>query len=66
MSHLIKNPPATGRLGFNPWAGKIPWRRERLPTLVFWPGEFHGLTVHGGHESTIKKKEKISKKVREK
>ena len=20
-----------------------PWRRERLPTAVFWPGEFHGL-----------------------
>ena len=23
--------------------GKIPWRRERLPTPVFWSGEFHGL-----------------------
>ena len=22
---------------------KIPWRRERLPTPVFWPGGFHGL-----------------------
>ena len=32
-----------GRLGFNPWAGKIPWRKERLLTPVFWPGEFHGL-----------------------
>ena len=21
----------------------IPWRRERLPTPVFWPGEFPGL-----------------------
>ena len=29
--------------GFNPWVGKIPWRRERLPTPVFWPGDFHGL-----------------------
>jgi len=28
--------------GFDPWAGKIPWRRVRLPTPVFWPGEFHG------------------------
>ena len=26
----------------DPWVGKIPWRRERLPTPVFWPGEFHG------------------------
>ena len=32
-----------GRRGFDPWVGKIPWRRERLPTPVFWPGEFHGL-----------------------
>ena len=22
---------------------EIPWRREQLPTPVFWPGEFHGL-----------------------
>ena len=22
---------------------KIPWRWEKLPTLVFWPREFHGL-----------------------
>ena len=25
------------------WVGKILWRRETLPTLIFWPGEFHGL-----------------------
>ena len=29
--------------GFDPWVGKIPWRRERLPTSVFWPEESHGL-----------------------
>ena len=32
-----------GRPGFDPWVGKIPWRRERLPTPVFWPRKFHGL-----------------------
>ena len=32
---------ATGT--FDPWVGKIPWKKERLPTSVFWPGEFHGL-----------------------
>ena len=32
-----------GRSGLDPWVGKIPWRRERLPTPVSWPGEFHGL-----------------------
>ena len=24
---------------FNPWMGKIPWRRKWQPTLVFLPGE---------------------------
>ena len=32
-----------GRPRFDPWVGKIPWRRERLPTAVFWPGKFQGL-----------------------
>ena len=36
---LVKNEPT----GFDLWVGKIPWRRERLPTPVFWPGEVHGL-----------------------
>ena len=39
-----------GRPGFNPWVGKIPWRRERLPTPVSWPGEFHGLYSPWGHK----------------
>ena len=28
--------PQCGRRGFSPWVGKIPWRRERLPTPGFW------------------------------
>ena len=33
-----------GDLGLIPGlVGNIPWRRERLPTPVFWPGKFHGL-----------------------
>ena len=31
-----------GDLGFNPWFGKMPWRREWQPTPIFLPGEFHG------------------------
>ena len=30
------------RRRFDPWVGKIPWRRTWLPTPVFLPGEFHG------------------------
>ena len=33
----------SGRPGFHPQVGKTPWRRERLPTPVFWPGESHWL-----------------------
>ena len=28
------------RPGFDLWIEKIPWRWGRLPTPVFWPGEF--------------------------
>ena len=28
--------------GFNPWVGKIPWRRKWQPTSVLLPGKFHG------------------------
>ena len=28
--------------GSDPQVGKSRWRREWLPTPVFWPGEFHG------------------------
>ena len=37
---------------FNPWVGKIPWKRERLPTPVFWPGEFHGLYSPWGRKES--------------
>ena len=34
---------SAGDLGLIPGLGRFPWRRERLPTPVFWPGEFQGL-----------------------
>ena len=32
------------RCTFDPWVGKIPWRRLWQPTPVFLPGESHGQT----------------------
>ena len=32
-----KNPPAMGEPGFDPWVGKIPSRKARLPTPLFCP-----------------------------
>ena len=31
-----------GRPGFDPWIGKVPWRRKWQPTPVFLPGESLG------------------------
>ena len=38
-----------GRPGFDPWVGKIPWRRECQPTLVFLPGESYGQKSLAGY-----------------
>ena len=43
VAHLVKNPPAVQETWVQSLFGKISWRRERLPTPVFWPGESHGL-----------------------
>ena len=34
---------------FDPWVGKIPWRREWLPAAVFLPGEAHGQRSPAGY-----------------
>ena len=40
---VVKNLPGQcRRCGFNPWIGKILWRRKWQPTPVFLPGESHG------------------------
>ena len=40
---VVKNPPANAdRHRFDPWVGKIPWRRAWQPAPVFLPGESQG------------------------
>ena len=52
MAQLIKNLRAMQETWVRPLGRKIPWRRERLPTPVFWSGEFHGLySLRGCKES---------------
>ena len=38
VAQLVKNPPAMWETWLNPWVGKIPWRRERLPhsSILAW------------------------------
>jgi len=42
MAQMVRNLSAMQKTWFNPWVGKIPWRREWLLTPVFLPEEFHG------------------------
>ena len=44
------------RHGFDPWVGKIPWRRAWQPTPVFLPGESHGQESLAGYSPWDRKK----------
>ena len=37
--------------GFNPWAGKIPWKRAWQPIPVFLPGESPRAEEPGGYSA---------------
>ena len=39
VAQTVKNPPAMQRPGFDPWVGKILWRRAWQSTPAFLPGE---------------------------
>ena len=43
VAQLVKNPPVMQETWVRSLGWEDPWRRERLSTPVFWPGEFHGL-----------------------
>ena len=43
VARLVKNPPAMRETWVQFLGREDPWRRERLPTPVCWPGGFHGL-----------------------
>ena len=48
VAQLVKNPLVM----WETWVQSLGWEdplgRERLPTPVFWPGEFHGLCIVQG------------------
>ena len=49
VAQIVKNLPAVWETGFGPWIGKIPWRREWLPTPVFLPRDSHGQRSLAGY-----------------
>ena len=42
VAQMVKSLPAMQVSRFDPWAGKIPWRRGWQPAPIYVPGEFHG------------------------
>ena len=49
---VVKKMPANAgceRGRFDPWVGKVPWRRAWQPTLVSLPGESHGQRSLSGY-----------------
>ena len=40
IAQLVNSLPAVQETWFDFWVRKVCWRRDRLPTPVFWPGEF--------------------------
>ena len=49
---LVKNLPAMWETWVRSLGWEDPRRRERLPTPVFWPGEFHGLYSPWGRKES--------------
>ena len=41
---------------FDPWVGKIPWRRKWQPTAVFLPGKSHGQRSLEGYSPWVVKR----------
>ena len=60
---MVKNLPAMQETRFNPWVGKMPWRREWLPTPVFLPGEYHGQRRLAGYSPQGRKESDITEQL---
>jgi len=46
---MIKNLPVVQETGFDPWVGKIPWRRKWQPVPILLPGKSHGQRILAGY-----------------
>jgi len=44
-----KSPCQCRRHRFDPWVGKIPWKKKWQPSPVFVPGESHGTRSLAGY-----------------
>ena len=52
-----------GRPWFDPWAGKIPWRRKWQPTPILLPGESHGWRSLAGYSPWGRKESDMTERL---
>ena len=52
MTQLVKNPPAMWETWVRSLGWEDPLEKGKLPTPVFWPGEFHGLYSPWGYKES--------------
>ena len=50
VAQLVNNPPAVWETWVQSLGWEDLWKREWLPTPIFWPGEFHGLYSQEDHK----------------
>ena len=51
------------RPGFDPWAGRIPWRRKWQPTPVLLPGKSYGWRSQAGYSPWAHKESGMSEQL---
>ena len=49
VAQMVKHLPTMWETWFNPWVGKISWRRKWQPTPVFLPEKSHGRRILVGY-----------------
>ena len=52
VAQLVKNQPTMQENWDRSLGWENPLERERLPTPILWPGEFHGLYSPWGHKES--------------
>ena len=52
VAQLVKNPPVVWEIWVQSLSWEDPLEKGKLPTVVFWPREFHGLYSPWDHKDS--------------
>ena len=52
VAQLVKNPPVVWETWVQSLSWEDPLEKGKLPTVVFWPREFHGLYSPWDHKDS--------------